>query len=104
MEGPIQQLKKRVQKLTAKERNRIAIHLGPEALINRGELDITKFESTVRSVNLFNLRNQKLPDVKQLANLWFYGPPGAGKSLRARSIDRNAFIKQCNKWWDGYSG
>lgn len=38
---------------------------------------------------------------------WFYGPAGSGKSRAARHsvlIQGERFLKQQNKWWDGYAG
>lgn len=35
---------------------------------------------------------------------WFYGPPRTGKSHRARTEFAPVYLKDLNKWWDGYDG
>lgn len=39
-------------------------------------------------------------------NIWIYGPPGTGKSKsvwdNARDNLKTVYVKNCNKWWDGY--
>lgn len=45
------------------------------------------------------------PNLTELDNHWFTGPTGTGKSRHARERwGESLFIKNSNKWWDGYQG
>jgi hypothetical protein len=43
-------------------------------------------------------------DHDDVRGLWYWGPPGSGKSRKAYSENPDAFIKAQNKWFDGYEG
>jgi len=70
-----------------------------------------RFEDIPKDIMIRHLGNikrifadaQMVPaSVATLDNQWFYGPTGTGKSLTARTENPGYYIKNKNKWWDGY--
>lgn len=47
---------------------------------------------------------QDVADLNYLPGLWIHGKAGCGKSRMARKYYPGAYLKNVNKWWDGYKG
>lgn len=46
---------------------------------------------------------QQVPEsIDELDFWWYYGSSGTGKSLTARAENPGYYVKNRNKWWDGY--
>jgi len=50
----------------------------------------------------YKLNTEQPTDFTTVKGLWYWGPPGTGKSHKARADNPGAFLKSQNKWWDGY--
>lgn len=62
-----------------------------------------QYFSSLRKIHQESLLSQ--PELSgALENFWYFGPPGTGKSRKARDLFPNAYFKAVNHWWDGYAG
>lgn len=61
---------------------------------------LTRYYSTYKRVAVDYARHTEFED--DVTGIWWWGEPGTGKSFKARQDYPNAYIKNSNKWWDGY--
>lgn len=61
-----------------------------------------KFYRTAKEIAKDNM--VKPPALDSIDNWWYYGKSGTGKSRTAFADNPDAYLKMCNKWWDGYQG
>lgn len=60
-----------------------------------------RYDQNIKRVRRDHLDTQPLQQT-DLIHEWYYGETGTGKSRKAREDNPTAYIKMCNKWWDGY--
>lgn len=87
-----------------KERYKRAWDLAREGNIDDIDADIKiRFYGTLKRIKHDAMLDKILEDTEAQMQ-WFYGPSGTGKSRKAREENPDAYLKMCNKWWDGYNG
>lgn len=83
-------------------RNLLLLTTSPKELVDLGELSLQNLPYLLKARFAYNMLvpARDMPDVR---GIWYWGPPGTGKSHLARSLNPGStFLKAQNKWWDGY--
>jgi hypothetical protein len=78
------------------------------ACAKAGDFESIAADIRVKQYNvLMRIKNDTMAEREKLTlpditNEWYYGASGTGKSRKAREDNPLAYLKMCNKWWDGY--
>lgn len=72
-------------------------------LVDEGIISIKEVRS-VKNAKLDLLQEGKPKRAEGVRGVWYWGPPGVGKTHTAKAEYPDAYNKLQNKWWDGYMG
>lgn len=75
----------------------------PKEALEDGDISVFELEKLVKAQALFKCLAPPYTH-ETVRGIWYWGPPGTGKSYKARIEHPDAFIKAQNKWFDGYTG
>lgn len=69
---------------------------------------VIRYPRNLQLLRSIAIGRSQLLDLPRLANWWVHGPTGTGKSRGIRraasALGYSIYLKECNKWWDGYDG
>jgi hypothetical protein len=73
-------------------------------LVDSGDISIMDVRK-LKNAKLDLAQEKPAFDANDVRGIWLYGPPGSGKSRKAREdYGDDIYLKAQNKWWCGYTG
>lgn len=85
------------------EKNKRLLSESLSDLVLSGELSLNQVP-IIKKARIILAQEGDALCTEDVRGLWFYGPPGVGKSHHARSNYPDIYLKAQNKWFDGYTG
>lgn len=79
--------------------NGIELHV----LVQKHPALLWEYKKLKDAFDLFRRDVNKATPRERLDNIWYWGPPGSGKTTRAWADYPMAFKKEKSEWWNGYN-
>lgn len=83
--------------------NKELLEMTPKEAVEQGKINLLQLPALIKARGMFNML-EEAKDHDSVRGIWYHGAPGVGKSWKARRENPGCFLKQQNKWWDGYEG
>lgn len=73
-------------------------------MLEVADIDPATYIRNYRGIANYKALQQKDYTHDDVRGVWYWGPPGTGKSHTARDLSESLYLKSQNKWFDGYAG
>lgn len=84
--------------------NKDVLEVGAVEAVDKGYIKVTDIRKLAQALDLYRMLKFKPFEATDVRGEWHWGVSGAGKSHYAHTTYPDAYIKQQNKWFDGYLG
>ncbi len=84
--------------------NKDVLEIGAVEAVDRGYIKVTKIKELAQALDLYRMLKFQPFSTSEVRGEWHWGVSGAGKTHFTHTAYPDHYVKEQNKWFDGYSG